>query len=129
MAKSVTAQSINDDSNLYSNAHEIQWKQATAVNPKITISLTVQQGYSDTVKDALLNSFISYLNALPIGTDLVPNQLISELYQDDPLFNGRQTFIIKSVSIESANTTTNVYSNPLTYYNYAGTADIVIAST
>lgn len=129
VAKSVTAQSINDDNNLYSNAHDIQWKQATPVNPKITISLTVQQGYSDTVKDALLNSFISYLNALPIGTDLVPNQLISELYQDDPLFNGRQTFIIKSVSIESANTTTNVYSNPLTYYNYTGTADIVITST
>lgn len=129
VAKSVTAQSINDDNNLYSNAHEIQWKQATSVNPKITISLTAQQGYSNSVEQALLSSFISYLNALPIGTDLVPNQLISELYQDDPLFNGRPTFIIKSVSIESADTATNVYLNPLTYYNYAGTADIVITST
>lgn len=132
VAKSVTAYSLNNSNELYSNAHDIQWKLATGVHPKITISLITQQGYSDDVKDALLSSFISYLNALPIGTDLVPNQLISELYQDDPLFNGRPTFIIKSVSIDSANAETKIYSNPLTYYNYTTAVtdiEIVIAST
>lgn len=125
--ESVTAQSINDNNTLYSNAHNIQWKLATGVHPKITISLTTQQGYSDNVKLALLNSFISYLNALPIGTDLVPDQLISELYQDDPLFNGRSTFVVNSISIDSANSATKIYSNPLTYYNY--TVDDIIIST
>lgn len=129
--KSVTAYSINDSNALYSNAHDIQWKLATGIHPKITISL-IAQGYSDSVKDVLLSSFASYLNALPIGTDLVPDQLISELYQDDPLFNGRSTFIIKSVSVDSANVKTKIYSNPLTYYNYTIAAtdiEIVIASS
>ena len=126
-AQSVTAQSINDNNTLYSNAHDIQWKLATGVHPKITISLTAQQGYSDSVRLALLNSFISYLNALPIGTDLVPDQLISELYQDDPLFNGRSTFVVNSISIDSANTATKIYANPLTYYNY--TVDDITIST
>lgn len=126
-AQSVTAQSINDNNTLYSNAHDIQWKLATAVHPKITISLTAQQGYSDNVKLTLLNSFISYLNALQIGTDLVPDQLISELYQDDPLFNGRSTFIVNSILIDSANSATKIYLNPLTYYNY--TVDDITIST
>ena len=77
---------------------------------------------------------IEYANDLPLDSQLLIDDIKDEIDYADPLFRGRSTFTIQSVTIDGKATD---YINQLTYYNYtsisfptpatSGTYEIVLS--
>ena len=118
-------------------AQNVNWKVATPVKPEIKIIIEPKENFAS-ANNYTLNligkSVIEYANDLPLDTHLLIDDIKDEIDYADPLFRGRSTFRIQSVTIDGKTTD---YFNQLTYYNYtsisfptpatSGTYEIVLS--
>lgn len=100
------------------------WKKASPVNPKITININTFDNWNDSEKETITNNLIDYLNNLQLSNDLYSQQLLVKIAQFDPLFLGKPSYNVTTVSIEGAEN--GIYTNKNTYYKYDGKTDIII---
>ena len=99
----------------------VNWKVCTPVAPKITITITKRENFASSnnyTANQIANNLIEYLNNLQISKDLIIRELMNEIEYSDPLFRGRRTYDIDSVSILNVSAGDN-YVNQDTYYNYS----------
>lgn len=92
-------------------SQDIYWKEAVPIHPTITVTLTKQSFYDDTVRTTIGNALIDYANNLPINQVLTTSEIIAQIINADPQFKGKPTFKISSTTIASS-------TNPVTYYKY-----------
>lgn len=94
----------------------VYWKEAIPVHPTIEITIVEQEYFNEDEIEQIKNSILNYLNNLHIGEDLTTQDVLIQFASADPLFLGKITYTISSVSITGA--VNNRYTNPDTYYNY-----------
>lgn len=94
----------------------IYWKKARPIGPTISVTLSPKSYYTPDERQEIAENFMSYLNSLPLNTDLVVDELKLKVMELDPTFKGVNTYSVNSLTIASA--VDGVYSNPLTYYEY-----------
>lgn len=90
----------------------VYWKECKGIAPQITIQLNPTTYFSsDNIRDNVGPALMEYLNKLEIGTDLTQNAILVETISLDPLFRGKPTYTVGTITISSA-------TNPDTYYKY-----------
>lgn len=93
----------------------IYWKQASPINPTVTIKLNAYDYFTTDEISTIGNRVITYLNKLRLSEDLSNNKILIEAIQADPKFKGNPTYYVSSVSTSSS-------TNTDTYYNYSKVA-------
>ena len=101
---------VNSVYNTYENQFAY-WKEAVPIHPTITINLTKQAYYDDSVRTTIGNALISYANSLPINQALTSDEVIQQILNADPQFKGKPTFRISSAGVAA-------HTNTVTYYKY-----------
>ena len=101
---------LNSVYNTYKDQYAY-WKEAVPIHPTITISLTKQAYYDDSVRTAIGNAIINYANSRPINQALTNNEIIQQILNSNPTFKGKPTFTISSASVAA-------HTNTVTYYEY-----------
>ena len=90
----------------------VYWKECKGIAPQITIQLNPTTYFSsDNISNIVGPDLIEYLNKLEIGTDLTQSAILIETISLDPLFKGKPTYTVGTITIASA-------TNPDTYYKY-----------
>ena len=97
-------------------SNTINWKKATPVNPKIDITITELDYFDINKMVDIGKAVIDYLNNLQLSTDLTAQNILIQTTYADPLFLGKNTYIVTNVAITGG--TDGTYSNQDTYYNY-----------
>ena len=96
----------------------IYWKKATPIAPTIEVTLNPKSYYTPEERQEVAENFMSYLNSLPLNTDLIADELKLKVMELDPTFKGVNTYSVSDLSITGADVSTHNYTNPLTYYEY-----------
>ena len=112
-----TKQSFSYPTGLSGVTQTVEWKKCTPVNPRINITLTKLANYDNNTAFIIMNNIIDYCNSLDINTDLLESDIFMRAVYADPKFQGKPTYIVKSVVISGASL--GKYSNLLTYYKYS----------
>lgn len=95
----------------------VYWKDATPVNPEITIKLqpnVYYAFYDDTTSKKIANAVISLLNNKSIGTNIKTREVWQTVLYADSKFRGSETYEILDVKVNGEDT----YINSDTYYKY-----------
>lgn len=95
----------------------VYWKDATPVNPEITIKLqpnVYYAFYDDTTSKKIANAVISLLNNKSIGTNIKTREVWQTVLYADSKFRGSETYEILDVKVNGEDT----YVNSDTYYKY-----------
>ena len=106
--------------NVEESLQKVYWKEAKAVNKEIVITITTKENFAsinNSTAKAIANNVIDYMNNLQLSEDVTANMLENEVEYADPLFRGRRTFSINSITINASTS----YTNPDTYFNYTNT--------
>lgn len=96
----------------------VNWKEAVAVKPQIVITIKTKENFAsanNSTLNLIANNVITYLNNLQLSTNITPLNISDEAEYADPLFRGRSTFNIDSVTIDGK---TTEFKNLDTFYNY-----------
>lgn len=88
----------------------VYWKEATPINPTITIVIDTQSYFTESEFDTMGQAIISYMNDLHIGETTTSTNLLIEAVSADPKYKGKATYTVNSASVSDANSDT--------YYNY-----------
>lgn len=100
------------------NEQKVWWRQATAITPAISIELTLKENYAsknDSTANLIASNVIDYCNGLRLGEDIDLDELKQVVKNSDPLFMGKSTYSVKTLTIDGKSEN---YSNPDTYFNY-----------
>lgn len=101
---------------IVSFSQKVNWREATPIAPKITITITTSQFFTVDEFEQMSQSMFDYLNNLPLSTDLNTLELQIEAAGADPKPMNRTSYILTGIDIQSANDDT--YVNNDTYFNY-----------
>lgn len=96
----------------------VNWKVATPVHPTIVITLDKKENFAsanNSTANTVASAVIEYINNLQLSTDLKVKDIENECEYNDPLFRGRRTFNVASVTINSLSAN---FVNQDTYYDY-----------
>ena len=109
----------------------VHWKKATPVHPTITMTIrklthyTNSRVYSSVFDISTLNVIATairdYMNGLPLSEDGNVEFIKVQAQMADPMFKGQATYFVSGCIINGAST----YANADTYYDYAGTVNII----
>lgn len=105
----ISAGAISFNTNVY-------WKEATGIHPTITINIQTLPNYTLAELDEVEKDLITYLNSLPIMTDLTEGNILAEAVYADPQFKGKSTYQVNSVSITGA--VNGKFTNTGSFYEY-----------
>lgn len=94
------------------SSQNIYWKQATPINPTITLEIKAYDYFTVDEITTIGNKVITYLNKLTLSEDLDKNKILIEAVQADPKFKGNLTYYVNNVSVSSS-------TNTDTYYKYS----------
>lgn len=105
-------------SNATDITQNVYWKEAKPISPEIVITITPKQQFAsanDYTVNLIADSVIDYCHNLQISEDIDYYSLYDAVRYADPLFRGKTTYNIVSITIdgEPAN-----FTNPDTYFNY-----------
>lgn len=89
----------------------VYWKKAVPTHNSITIEIVPLDYFSTDELPTIFESICSYLNGLPLSTQIDEQQLLIQAVYADPQFKSKATYTVKEV------VATNV-SNPDTYFDY-----------
>lgn len=89
----------------------VYWKQASAIHPIITITITPYSFFSTDEFTSIANSIMSYANEQLLDTPLAANELLIQTIYADPMFKGKATYAVVSASAAT-------HSNSIAYYKY-----------
>lgn len=89
----------------------VYWKQASAIHPAITITITPYSFFSTDEFSSIANSIMSYANEQLLDTPLTANELLIQTIYADPMFKGKATYAVVSASAAT-------HSNNIAYYKY-----------
>lgn len=96
----------------------VYWKEAKALNPTINITLDLKEHFAsanDSTVKLIASAALSYLNNLPLSTNISISELKNVIEDADPLFRGRSTYDINTLTIDNKQTD---FVNIDTYFNY-----------
>ena len=93
----------------------LYWKVAKPVAPTITIKLTALSIFEEREIEEISNTIMSYLNGLQLHTAISINDLLIQTVYADPLFAGKPTYTVKSITADNASGDAEKF---ITYYNY-----------
>lgn len=89
----------------------VYWKQASAIHPIITITITPYSFFSTDEFTSIANSIMSYANEQLLDIPLAANELLIQTIYADPMFKGKATYAVVSASAAT-------HSNNIAYYKY-----------
>lgn len=95
-------------------ARTVHWRVASAISPTITLTLTVNDTFSDTEVTDIANAVMTYANELPIGEAIDANQVFIEAFQADPMFKSQRTYTLTPANVSIATGSDNKDN----FYNY-----------
>ena len=89
----------------------VYWKKATPIHNSITIEIIPLDYFSTDELPTVFENICSYLNTLPLSTQIDKQQLLIQAVYADPQFKSKATYTVKEV------VATNL-ANPDTYFDY-----------
>lgn len=96
---------------IVSSSQKVNWREATPIAPKITITITTSQFFTEDEFEQMSQSMFDYLNNLPLSTNLNILELQIEAAAADPKPMNRTSYTPTQVSVQSTD-------NKDTYFNY-----------
>lgn len=96
----------------------VSWKEAVAIHPQIAIKVKAKENFAssnDSTLSKIANTLFEYLNNLPISTDITLENVKDESEYADPMFRGRTTYDVQSVTIDG---NAADFTNQDTYFSY-----------
>lgn len=100
------------DENINWLTQTIYWKQAKAIHPQCSVTITPLIHYTTDTAELISNAVITYLNNIKLSKNPEQNDMIVNAMFADPTFKGAPTYVVKSVDLTSVPTNLN------TYYHY-----------